>query len=215
VTPVSSSGAGGGGGGSGGGVPGPVLTGVASGITTGTASALEITVPSGTKAGDLMIVCVLTGNAGENVTPTGWTQQAEAINRYYVYTKTAVAGDIGSTIAFSTSSTFCSGLFRSYTTKGGLDGAVAVANGSSGTVTAPAVTSTNFADVCVLFAAWQTSGNIVPTCSGGRYFQAVNEVNTNAGACEQPALPGSTVAPGMSMTGGGTVDYSATVMIAP
>lgn len=179
----------------------PLLTGAANAATFGSAA---FTVPSTTQVGDLLIASMQV-SGGTITPPSGWTLLTSVTTnaKLYIYTKTAVAGDIGATATFSNAGQWCQGRLLTYTT-GGVD-TTATANTATGPLAPPVVTSTTANETIVTI--FGTEGGALTLAAGGTNQYMSGSAGTEYLASEDFALTSS----GSTSTGGNQTATGATV----
>ena len=156
-----------------------------------TATALQLTVPVNTAAGDLLVAQLTVDNAPTVTAPTGWTQLFSPLRpngaSVFAYYRMATAGDAGSTATFTSSvaAKWSGGLAR-YTGVNPatpLDSSVKTAvSGGATSVTVPAVT-TSTSGAMLITGLGINSGSTTSTVPSGTTQSFVNTVGQlSAGA---------------------------------
>jgi len=149
------------------------MVGQTSNTGNGAGTTVSLVVPSSAAVGDLLLaqVSVAGLTACTNITaPTGWTSVVCGLSSgnivQVVYSKTATSADLSATESWTLSSSHrFAGTMLAYRNALGVDISGAQANGSSGTATAPTVTTTVANDVVVAYFASAYAETISPSSS--------------------------------------------------
>ena len=134
--------------------------------TNQNSNASTVVVPAGVQAGDQLVLFVTVNSATTATTPNGWTllgtaQAGSPDVRSWVFTRTAAANTVGTTVVSTLGGTLkSSAVLLAYSNAGPVLSATAsVSTGSSTTLTTPPVAVTASGSVVVSYWVDKTSGN--------------------------------------------------------
>lgn len=187
-------------------IPKPAITLVGTASASGKATSLTLTLPTGTAAGEQVVVASTQPSTTTVTAPSGYTQVATVTSggssplaTTTVFRQTVVSGETSVKLTYSTASTAQAAVLAVYK---GVDpnlpidvSATGFTSAAGTTVTAPSVTPTNADDQLVVFqgATGTFSGKTwtAPTGTTER-VQGNSTANVSAGLADQPLTLGAT-----------------------
>ena len=186
-------------------IPKPAITLVGMASASGKATSLTLTLPTGTTAGEQVVVASTQPSMTTVTAPSGYTQVttvtsagSSPLATTTVFRQTVVAGETSVKLTYSTASTAQAAVLAVYK---GVDPNLPIdvtATGSTAagtTVTAPSVTPTNAEDQLLVFqgATGTFSGKTWTAPSGTtEEVQGNSTANVSAGLADQPLTLGAT-----------------------
>lgn len=163
------------------------------------ATTIDLSPPSGTLPGDLLVVLLMVaGNPFTYTGPAGWTEQSDSSNRA-IYTKTATAGEGSSTFTASSSTTIQGYMVCFRWAAFDVIGSGATGAGTT-TVTIPEITLAKNGSATI---AWFNTGQASATFTTPTNYTS-RDSNSNATA------PSTAVFTRLNQSSGATGDVSST-----